>query len=501
MAKHVVLYTIPSWGHAKPLVAFMVLVAELRMDVVFTFIANVRYPNIMGELAKLPRERLENIKDRIHVMNVPNPSAQGPGPARNDPGFAHAFGILWRSETLKCGTTGKEISGLPRLSLAIIDPFAGYAINAIRSLASPQETPIFSWMSGPVGTFTLMFGPKQLGGLGDIGSKAEKEVSETVGNSATEILTTTGEIVNIPGYPPMFDYELFPQDIDFSVAMTVVPIIRKSIQSSEGTLFVTASCVEAEAIAALREHFTNELGKELIPVGLASSVIPEPPLAKDDEGVVLFLDRILKEYGEKSLIYVAFGTTWWPKDPTKIYTLIDELLQARTPFLLPQSSPLAHIPDDIMSKVAASGLGKIVKWAPQETVLQHSVTGWFITHGGWNSVQEGFRFKVPLIFWPMAGDQPINASLITLKYRAAFEIISVQSGKNMKRPYRCDVQPSFTVEAVREEVRRMLLRIGNGEGDSVRKTAYKLSEEISNVWREGGEAMVEIEGFLRKYVD
>ncbi|KAJ4481809.1 hypothetical protein C8R41DRAFT_959867 [Lentinula lateritia] len=38
----------------------------------------------------------------------------------------------------------------------------------------------------------------------------------------------------------------------------------------------------------------------------------------------------------------------------------------------------------------------------------HPVTGWFITHGGWNSIQEErssieFRCK---IFWPCQADQP-----------------------------------------------------------------------------------------------
>ncbi|KAF9255631.1 UDP-Glycosyltransferase/glycogen phosphorylase [Marasmius fiardii PR-910] len=508
MAKHIVLYSDPAWGHVKPLVTLMVLVAELRADVVLTFIANTRYPNIMDELAKIPPERFENIRDRVHVMNIPNPSAQSSGPSKDDPGFTNAFGILWRAETLTCVTTGKTITGLPRPSLAIIDPFAGFAIDAIRSLASPKETPIFSFASGPVGTFILGFGPESLGGPGDLGFGAnnEKEVSETVGEEEDELkfedfTTGTGKIVSVPGYPPIFDYELFVQDVDYSSAMGILPIVHKALQTSEGILFASASCIESEAINALKEHYTSQLGKELVPVGIASSVIPEPPLVKDEGGVVPFLNEILKEHGEKSLIYVAFGTQWWPKDPAKIYILIDELIRTRTPFLFSQASPRANMPSDLTSKIADCGLGKVVKWAPQDTVLQHPATGWFITHGGWNSVQEGFRYKVPLIFWPMAADQPLNAVLFTLKYKTGFELISVRTGKNTKRPYRCDVEPSFTVEAVRGEVQEMLLRIRSEEGNLVRKNTEELSEVISNIWKQGGEAMVEIEGFLKKFVD
>ncbi|KAF9255630.1 hypothetical protein L218DRAFT_950630 [Marasmius fiardii PR-910] len=59
----------------------------------------------------------------------------------------------------------------------------------------------------------------------------------------------------------------------------------------------------------------------------------------------------------------------------------------------------------------------------------------------------------------------------------------------------------YMEDAVQEEVRELLTRIRGEEGDLARKHAEKLSEEISNIWKEDGEAMVEIEGFLKKYVD
>jgi UDP:flavonoid glycosyltransferase YjiC (YdhE family) len=35
-------------------------------------------------------------------------------------------------------------------------------------------------------------------------------------------------------------------------------------------------------------------------------------------------------------------------------------------------------------------------WVPQADVLAHQATGWFLTHGGSNSVLEAIRLKVPL---------------------------------------------------------------------------------------------------------
>ncbi|KAF9257354.1 hypothetical protein L218DRAFT_1080958, partial [Marasmius fiardii PR-910] len=65
MVKHIVLHTVPAWGHSKPLTSVMVEIAESRPDVVLTFLTNAMYPKIMAQLAKLPRERWKLIKNRI----------------------------------------------------------------------------------------------------------------------------------------------------------------------------------------------------------------------------------------------------------------------------------------------------------------------------------------------------------------------------------------------------------------------------------------------------
>ncbi|KAL0069042.1 hypothetical protein AAF712_003725, partial [Marasmius tenuissimus] len=52
-----------------------------------------------------------------------------------------------------------------------------------------------------------------------------------------------------------------------------------------------------------------------------------------------------------------------------------------------------------------------------------------------------------------------------------------------------------------EETRRLLVSIKGEEGKSVRANAERLSDEISKVWDDGGEARVGLEKFLGKYVD
>ncbi|GMT21671.1 hypothetical protein PFISCL1PPCAC_12968, partial [Pristionchus fissidentatus] len=56
----------------------------------------------------------------------------------------------------------------------------------------------------------------------------------------------------------------------------------------------------------------------------------------------------------------------------------------------------------------------IIKWMPQNDLLNHDKLSLFITHGGMGSTQETAARGVPAIFVPIFGDQPRNAGLMQL---------------------------------------------------------------------------------------
>lgn len=60
------------------------------------------------------------------------------------------------------------------------------------------------------------------------------------------------------------------------------------------------------------------------------------------------------------------------------------------------------------------GMGLIIcGWAPQLLILSHSSTGGFLSHCGWNSTMEAVGRGVPILAWPIRGDQYYNAKWVT----------------------------------------------------------------------------------------
>ncbi|CAG4959461.1 unnamed protein product [Colias eurytheme] len=102
------------------------------------------------------------------------------------------------------------------------------------------------------------------------------------------------------------------------------------------------------------------------------------------EGVIYFsLGTMLK------------GTTMPNKTRNDIITFFGSLKQT---VIWKYETPISNLPPNV----------HVVQWAPQPSILAHPNTVLFMTHGGLLSFFETLKFGVPIIGFPMFGDQFTN---------------------------------------------------------------------------------------------
>ncbi|KEH18132.1 UDP-glucosyltransferase family protein [Medicago truncatula] len=88
---------------------------------------------------------------------------------------------------------------------------------------------------------------------------------------------------------------------------------------------------------------------------------------------------------------------------------------------------LKYLPHGFLERTKEQGL-VVPLWAPQTKILSHTSTGGFLTHCGWNSTLESIVLGVPMITWPLFGEQRMNAVLLTEGLKVGLKIKFNENG-------------------------------------------------------------------------
>ena len=118
--------------------------------------------------------------------------------------------------------------------------------------------------------------------------------------------------------------------------------------------------------------------------------------------------------------------------PDQVITLIEVLCEMEFPFVLCLGGLASKnaISEAIIESTNSSGKGWIQNsWVDQQAILQHPSVGWFLSHGGWNSISESMVQGIPMILWPLQqSDQSLNAALLSMRAEpVGFELLQVSS--------------------------------------------------------------------------
>ncbi|KAI6676934.1 hypothetical protein NL676_037730 [Syzygium grande] len=146
-----------------------------------------------------------------------------------------------------------------------------------------------------------------------------------------------------------------------------------------------------------------------------------------------------------------------------------------------------EVPDGFEARVA--GRGRVVRgWAPQVPILGHRAVSGFLSHCGWNSVQEAVVAGKMVLAWPMEADQFVNARLLAEDMGAAVRVCggpdTVPDADQLGRAIAGTMREDLPERARAKELRRKALEAVEPGGGSSWRGLDELVVELGQLQKQ-----------------
>ncbi|KAI5003227.1 hypothetical protein ZWY2020_030387 [Hordeum vulgare] len=182
---------------------------------------------------------------------------------------------------------------------------------------------------------------------------------------------------------------------------------------------------------------------------------------------------------EKSVMYVSFGS-YASMPRSQFEEIAMGLLDAGVKFFW-----VARDKAPELRQMCGDRQGLAVPWCDQQEVLCHPSVGGFLSHCGWNSVLEAVCAGVPLLAFPVAWDQLVNARMLADEWKVGIDM----------REHRG--QDGIVSRAAISDAARKLMDLDSAAGQEMRRRAMQLREASRGAVREGGSSHRSLSGFLK----
>nr|AYR16620.1 UDP-glucosyltransferase UGT708L1 [Polygala tenuifolia] len=232
---------------------------------------------------------------------------------------------------------------------------------------------------------------------------------------ASKQITGDGEI-EIPGIIPRIPGSSIPPllfDLNSLFAKIFMEDSPK-LKRLDGVLLNTFEDLEGKTLEAINE------GNVVKGLPHAFAIGPLIPLQFEKGDQSQSALNWLDDQREGSVVYVCFGSRNAMKRD-QIREIGKGLMRSGCKFLWVVKDKLVDRDendslDEVLGYKLAESMkekGLVVKtWVCQVEILGHKGVGGFLSHCGWNSVTEAAWQGVPILAWPLAGDQKVNAELV-----------------------------------------------------------------------------------------
>ncbi|KAL1202021.1 UDP-glycosyltransferase 71C5 [Cardamine amara subsp. amara] len=299
------------------------------------------------------------------------------------------------------------------------------------------------------------------------------------------------EELPIPAFVNRVPAKVLPSGVFDKVSYRSLVKIGERLQESRGILVNSFS--EVEPYAA--DHFSR--GRDyprVYPVGPVLNLTgrTNPGLASAQyEEMMKWLD----EQPDSSVLFLCFGSMGVFPAPqiTEIAHALElvgyRFIWAIRTNMAGDGDPQEPLPEGFVDRTKNRGI--VCSWAPQVDILAHKATGGFVSHCGWNSVQESLWYGVPIATWPMYAEQQLNAFEMVKELGLAVEI---------RLDYVADGD-RVTLEIVSADEIAIAVRSLMDVDNPIRKKVKEISAVARKAVGDGGSSVVATGDFIRDILE
>ncbi|KIK53865.1 glycosyltransferase family 1 protein [Collybiopsis luxurians FD-317 M1] len=208
-------------------------------------------------------------------------------------------------------------------------------------------------------------------------------------------------------------------------------------------------------------------------------------------------------FGKKSVLYISFGTLFVPSQRPQLFdALIKTILAAEPPlpFVFAGAKSTGILSEEAKKAIERCGRGLLADFVPQQALLKHDATGFYLCHAGSNSISEAFLNGVSMILWPYSIDQPLIANQVSVGLGLAFELVQVRNGESIGKPTHRGPIVEGTQEAVEAEMTDVWAKMRGEEGQKMRERVVKFGNAMKEDYKDGKarQAMNRVSEFFEK---
>ncbi|GKV20726.1 hypothetical protein SLEP1_g30808 [Rubroshorea leprosula] len=411
-AGHLVVVPYPGRGHINPVLNTCKLLVSNSDNILITVVLTDEWLDLLSSEPKT---------DRIQFMSIPNVVPSERVRAADISGFVKA---VW---TKMKDPFERLLDGLqPPATLIMADTFLFWAV----SIGNSRNIPVVSFWPMSAAMFSdvqhhILF---QKSGYSPV-LMSEKEYASATFSGEEQKIMYEG-IMHAFSCLPKANYLLISSTYD----------------------------LESQTVDVLRAKFS-------FPIFTVGPSIPYSKLEDNSSSSscskaneLNYLDWLDKQ-PKYSVLYISLGS-FLSVSSEQMDEIAAGLKNSRVRFLWVARGEAARLKEACVE----DELGLVVPWCDQLRVLSHPAIGGFLSHCGWNSVQEGIFSGIPFLTFPIVADQNLNSKLIVDDWK---------TGWRMKKS--CAMENLVTREEIAELVREFM-DLQNDEGKEMRRRAKELKE-------------------------